>query len=375
MRKILYIVQKELRQIRRTRAYIAIIFIGPFFQLLIMGSAITTDVRLVPTAVLDFDRSIASREIIDAIRATNSFSYVGSVASERDAVSALDRGRAKLVVVIPPHFAQGIRDGEDPRLQVLVDGVDGNSAGVALGYIQTTLAQLQARMAKALALPTPSNPAPVPTITLVPRMWYNPNLESKLNVVPGLIALLLMMLTMLLTAINIVREKEVGTLEQLMVTPVGGIQIVIGKIIPFLVLGLLQLTMGIVAAWLVFGIWMKGSILLLYGMAAIFCLSTLGFGIFVSTIANTQQQAMFIGWFFSIFSLLLAGFFVPIQNMPRVIQDITYVNPLRYFIVIVREIYLKGSSLRFLWREALAMAAIGTVALSSAAFRFRKRLR
>ncbi len=375
MRRIFYIVQKEFRQIRRVRAYFAIIFVGPFFQLLIMGSAITTEVKHVPTAVLDYDHTVASREIIEAVRAASSFSYVGAINSQREAAEALDRGKAKLVVVIPPHFERKMIDGQEPRIQVLVDGVDGNSAGIALGSLQATLAQVQARMATDLALPAARGAPRGETITVVPRMWYNPDLQSKFNIVPGLVAVLLMMLTMMLTAMNIVREREIGTLEQLMVTPIESVQLIVGKIIPFFVLGLMQLTVGIIAAGLVFGIWMKGSLLLLYAMAAIFCLSTLGFGIFVSTIANTQQQAMFISWFFMIFSLLLAGFFIPIENMPPVIQDITYINPLRYFIVIIREIYLKGTGFRFLWREALAMAAIGIIALTSAALRFRKRLK
>ncbi len=375
MRRIFYIVQKEFRQIRRVRANFVIIFVAPFFQLLIMGSAITTEVKNVPLATLDFDHSAASREILNAVRATSSFAYVGSVTSEQEAAALLDRGRAKLVVAIPPHFEQALKDGESPRVQVLVDGVDGNSAGIALGYIQATLAREQASMARFAPLPAAQAALRISTITVIPRMWYNPDLISKLNIVPGLVAVLLMMLTMLLTAMNIVREKEIGTLEQLMVTPIGSIQLIIGKIIPFFVLGLMQLTVGIVAAGLVFGIWIKGSLLLLYVMAAIFCLSTLGFGIFVSTIATTQPQAMFISWFFMIFSLLLAGFFIPIENMPRAIQDITYINPLRYFIVIIREIYLKGTGFRFLWKEALAMFAIGIIALTSASLRFRKRLK
>jgi len=375
MRRIFYIVQKEFRQIRRVRANFAIIFVAPFFQLLIMGSAITTEVKNVPIATLDFDHSVASREILEAVRSTTSFTYVGAVSSEREAAAVLDRGRAKLVVAIPPHFEQQMKDGEAPRVQVLVDGVDGNSAGIALGYIQATLAREQVRMARFAPLAAARAAPRASTITVIPRMWYNPDLMSKLNIVPGLVAVLLMMLTMLLTAMNIVREKEIGTLEQLMVTPIGSIQLIIGKIIPFFVLGLMQLTVGIVAAGLVFGIWMKGSIFLLYAMAAIFCLSTLGFGIFVSTIARTQQQAMFMSWFFMIFSLLLAGFFIPIENMPQAIQDITYINPLRYFIVIIREIYLKGTGFRFLWKEALAMGAIGVLALTSASLRFRKRLK
>ena len=183
------------------------------------------------------------------------------------------------------------------------------------------------------------------------------------------------MITTLVMAVNIVREKEIGTLEQLLVTPLRGVQIIVGKLIPFAILGFAQLTVGVVAAGLVFGIWMKGSFLALYAMAGVFFLSTLGLGLFVSTLARTQQQAMFVAWFFMIFTILLSGFFVPIENMPPFIQAVTYINPLRYFILILREIYLKGTGLRDLWREALALAAIGSAALVFASIRFQKRLK
>ncbi len=360
MRRIFYIIQKEFRQIRRTRAYFALIFVAPFVQLLIMGSAITTEVKHVPIAVLDNDHTTASREIRNACAASGSFDFVGTATSEDQAIALLDDGKVKIVIVIPPHFERDMKNGRVPEIQVLVDGVDGNSAGVAFGYITAMLSQLQQQLKR---------------ITFVPRMWYNPNLDSKLNFVPGLIGILLIIVTTFLTALNIVREKEIGTLEQLMVTPVSGIQLIIGKIIPFMILGFMQLTVGVLAAGLVFGIWMKGSLLLLYGMTVIFCLSTLGLGIFVSTLADTQQQAMFIAWFFMIFALLLSGFFIPIENMPPAVQYITTINPLRYFILVVREIYLKGTEFRFLWKEALAMGVIGVVALVSAAMRFQKRLK
>lgn len=378
MRRIFFIVQKEFRQIRRTKAYFGLIFVAPFLMLLIMGSAITTEVKNVPVVILDNDHSVHSRAIVRALETSSSFTFLGAVRSQEQAKQLMDDGQVKLVVDIPARFERDITNRRVPAVQLLVDGVDGNSAGVALGYATAMLAQVQARWASAAgtaaaAMPQPA--APAPKIRIVPRMWYNPNLESKLNFVPGLIGVLLVMMTMFLTAVNIVREKEIGTLEQLMVTPLGSLELMIGKIIPFAVLGFAQLTIGIIAAGLVFGIWMKGSLLAFYAMAAIFALSTLGLGIFVSTLARTQQQAMFIAWFIMIFALLLSGFFVPIENMPVFVQDITYVNPLRYFITVLREIYLKGTEFRYLWREALAMGTIGVAAITAASLRFRKRVR
>ncbi len=377
MRRVFYIVQKELRQIRRTPAYFGIIFIAPFLELIIMGSAITTDVKHVPLAVLDRDGGPASRRIREAAQAGASFDFIGMAESEDQARLLLDDGRAKLVIVVPPHFERDMGNGLSPQLQVLVDGMDGNSAGIALGYMQVMLAQVQSqwasRTAQGGASPPPSRS--MARVELVPRMWYNPNIESRFNVVPGLLAILLMMVTAFLTSINIVREKEVGTFEQLMVAPVKGAELILGKTIPFAILGLMQFTIGIVAAGTVFGIWVKGGLGTLYAIAGLFCLSTLGVGIFVSTLANTQAQAMFITWFLAIYMLLLSGFFVPIENMPRAIQALTLINPVRYMISSMREVYLKGAGLRFLWQEALAMGGIGIVALVLASLRFQKRLK
>jgi ABC-2 type transport system permease protein len=373
MRRILFVVQKEFRQIRRTKAYFALVFVAPFMELLVMGSALTTEVKNVPMTLVDYDRSPMSRDIARAAAATSAFDFLGLAATEADAVAALDQGRARIALVIPPRFEREVKDLRSPAVQVLVDGVDGNSAGVSLSYASALLAQVQARWAGAMAPPALDQGAGL--ITMVPRMWYNANLDSKLNFVPGLVGILLVIITTFLTAINIVREKEIGTLEQIMVTPLNGLQLIIGKIIPFTVLGFAQLTMGVLAAGLVFGIWMKGSLLLLYFLTLIFCFSTLGLGIFISTLARTQQQAMFIAWFFMIFAMLLSGFFVPIENMPAGIRYLTYLNPLRYYILILREVYLKGTEFRYLWKEAAMMGAIGLAGLVSATMRFQKRLK
>src|SRR5208282_5648274 len=221
MRKILFVVQKEFRQIRRTRAYFALIFVAPFIQLLIMGSALTTEVKNVPMAVVDDDRSPMSREIVRAAAATASFDFLGTAASEKDATAMLDDGRARIALLVPPHFERDVKDLRTPEVQILVDGVDGNSAGVALGYATAMLAQVQEAWAKSMAPPSPDQGAGM--ITMVPRMWYNANLDSKLNFVPGLVGILLVIVTTFLTAINIVREKEIGTLEQIMVTPLKGL--------------------------------------------------------------------------------------------------------------------------------------------------------
>ena len=374
MGKIRSLVIKEFRQIRRTRAYLALIFVAPFMQLLIMGSAITNDVKHIPLVVVDQDMTPSSREIVRSIRAVDLFDFRGFADSSRHAVRALDDGWAKAALVIPRNFEEDMKRGTNPSVQVLVDGVDGNSAGITLGHITSMVLRIQQEWAARLRISNPSAAARSATVEVIPRLYYNPELDSKLNFVPGLIGLLLLMITTMLTAINIVREKELGTLEQLMVTPLGGIQLIIGKIIPFTILGIVQFTVGIIAARLVFGISISGSIPLLYGMVLLFLMSTLGLGIFVSTITNTQQQAMFVAWFTMIFALLLSGFFVPIKNMPRLVQYLTYINPLRYFINVLREIYLKATPFRYLWQEATAMGILGFLLIVAASLGFRKRL-
>jgi ABC-2 type transport system permease protein len=213
-----------------------------------------------------------------------------------------------------------------------------------------------------------------PTIRVVTRMWYNPNLQSRLNFVPGLLGILLVIVTTVVMSMNIVREKEIGTLEQVMVTPLSATQIITGKLVPFMLLGLGQFGVGVLATGVVFGIWATGSLLVLFVLAAVFCFSNLGLGLFISTVAKTQAEAMFIAWFFMIYSMILSGFFVPLENVPQFMRVVAAVNPLRYFIVVLREVYLEGAGFRYLWKEALAMGAIGMVTLMLAALRFRKRL-
>jgi ABC-2 type transport system permease protein len=262
-----------------------------------------------------------------------------------------------------------------------VDGVDGNSAAVAMGYTSALLSQVQQRWVRTMVPlgaqtpPAVARPRSFGTPTVVPRMWYNPNLDSRLNTVPMLVGILLVTTTTFFMAQNIVREKELGTLEQVMVTPVRAIELMVGKMIPFTILGFIQMSVGMIAAGLVFGVWVKGSVLLLYGLTLVFCLSTVAIGIFASALSNTQRQAMFIIQFFLSFQTLTSGLFTPIANMPAVIQYVTYVNPLRYFFVILREIYLKGTTFRFLWKETAALALMGAVMLVAATLRFQKRLK
>ncbi|MBN2414557.1 ABC transporter permease [bacterium] len=373
MYRIGYLIQKEFRQILREKAFIGLIFGMPFIQIVILGFAVSTDVRHVSIAFLDRDHSRFSRKIADAFSVTESFTGRGALTSERQAKELIDSGVIQAAVVIPPGFERDLLSGREPALQMLIDGVDGNSAGIALAYASQIVARLQ-QEAAAEARGGPPSPGAAAPVTLAPRMWYNPELESRYNIVPGIIGILVTMITAFLTGMAIVREKEIGTLEQLMVTPIKKHELILGKVIPFAVVGFMLMNVGIAAAGLLFGLWMEGSLFSLYLMSLLFMLSTLGLGIFASTMARTQQQAMFVTWFFSIFALLLSGFFIPIENMPKIIQAVTVINPLRYFMVAIREIYLKGTPVLYLWKEALFMLLFGLTVIIAASLRFRKRI-
>ena len=373
MQRILYIIQKEFRQILREKTFIGLIFGAPFIQIVILGFAITTDVNHVPLVIVDYDQSQMSTRLSDAFSVTESFEFTGNLNSEKEAVEALDHGRAKMALIIPENFERDLKMGVHPVIQAIVDGVDGNSAGVAMAYLNQISIKLQKEwMQETGALS--SRMRFVHLTAIEPRMQYNASLESVNNIVPGILATMIMLITSFLTGMSIVREREIGTLEQLMVTPIRNYELILGKVLPLTVVAFLLLNVGILAAGLIFGLWMKGNIFALYFMSLLFGLSTLGLGIFASTVAHTQQQAMFIAYFFMIVALLLSGFFIPIENMPPFIQGITYLNPLRYFMVVIREIYLKGTELSMLWKEGLAMGFFGLATFVLSSLRFQKRL-
>ena len=374
MQRLFSLIIKEFRQIRREKLFVGIIFIMPVFELVLLGFAITTEVKNVRMVVVDNDRSVFSRHIRQAFAATPTFCYLGTAKSLKQATQEIDRGQAKMAVLIPAGFERDLKRGRQPEILILIDGVDGNSAGVTASYVSQIATRLQKKWLEEVAL-SPGSPLRVHLVTLRPRMWYNPDLKSVNNIVPGILAILIFIITSFLTGMTIVREKEVGTLEQLMVTPIRNWELLAGKIIPMIVVVFLLFNVGLFFSWLIFGLWIKGNLLSLYLMVFLFSLSGLSLGVFISTISQTQQQAMFFAWFFIIFSILLSGFFIPIENMPPGIQLITYLNPTRYFMVVIREIYLKGTPLAYLWREGAAMTVFGLVLFLFASLRFHKRLR
>jgi ABC-2 type transport system permease protein len=373
MKRILYLIQKEFRQIQRQKVYLGLIFIMPILQIVVLGFAITTDVKNVPIAIADEDHSIMSRRLTDAFSKNQSFNFLGLSPSMDSALELMKEGKVRLILDVPRHFERDLKNSEHPLVQAIVDGVDGNSAGVALAYVTQIGVNLQKEWFLASGMFDPSI-MDIHLTEIETRMVYNPDLESKNNIVPGILAVLLMVVTAFLTGMSIVREREIGTLEQLMVTPIRNKELILGKVIPMLLVAFLLFNVGILGAGFVFGLWIKGNLFTLYIMVVLFCMSTLGLGIFASTLAKTQQQAMFIAWFFMVFAILMSGFFIPIENMPQSIQLLTYLNPVRYFMVIIREIYLKGTGFFYLWKEGAAMAAFGLLTFISASLRFNKRM-
>jgi len=366
MQRILYLLQKEFRQVFRDRAMIVIMFFVPVVQTVILGSVMTTDVKNVKLIIYDGDQSAASREVCRHFMNNPYFQMVGYAEGAGDLREALDRWQAQLGLFIKPHFGRDLARGLRPEIQLIADGLDGNTAGIALGYAQGILSAY----AQETASVSLTN-APVVSET---RLWYNLNLESKHYMVPGLIGLLATVVTMFLTSMGLVREKEIGTLEQLMVTPIRRGELMLGKILPFVVIGFVEINVMLVVAFFVFKLHMAGSYFLFLGVSLLYFLTTLGLGIFISTLADTQQQAMFISWFFMIFLLLMSGFLTPIANMPLAWQNVTYLNPLRYYVNLLREIFLKATPLKFLWNEIIPLAVFGLLIITASALKFHKRV-
>ena len=376
MKKVFYLVRKELWQVFRDINMLRIIFIVPMVQLFVLGYAITTDIKNLDILICDYDNSALSRNLVERFSHTDYFDVAKSGCAPGHVEHHLFTGRADLALVIPHRFGRDLETGNRPEVQILVDGQNSNTAAVAAGYTNRILfAFMQdhaATPAMAGAFVAASRPR---FISPEGRVWYNPELKSVYYMIPGIISILLTIVTMLLTSQAIVKEREIGTLEQLMVAPLSPWQIIAGKTLPFAVLGFIEMGVAMTFGVLWFSVPIVGSLPLLALMAAVFILTTLSLGIFISTLVETQQQALFVSWFFLVSFILLSGFFYPIDNMPGWVQVITYLNPLRYFIEILRELFLKGAGLDVLWPELACLAAIATAVFTLAIVRFRNRSR
>jgi len=374
MKTILHIILKEFWQIRRDKRMLGVTLLAPVFQLLLLGYAATTDVRSIPMAVCDEDRSATSRELLRQFTNSGYFVHAYDVMTPRDIDHYLDDGDAWVGLVIPPEFGTNVLARRPAPLQLISDGTNSSTAGISLGYAGQVVSTFSRSIALTQIERRPQLTAP-PSVNTEVRVWYNPELKSRNYMVPGVVAMILLIITMTLTSIAIVREKESGTLEQLLVTPIKPFQLIIGKLMPFVLIGIADVTLVLTVARFWFDVPLRGSVILLYMMSGVFVLTTLGLGLFISTISRTQQQAMMTAQFFIFMpSIFLSGFTFPIQNMPQSIQYVTYVIPLRYFMEIIRGIFLKGDGIAELWPQGLALLTFGIIILTLSILRFHKRL-
>jgi len=363
--------RKEFRQTLRDPRSARIMFVGPVIQLLLFGYAVNTDVRDTRTFVVDRDRTAESRQMVDALTATGYFRIVGTGDRPAELVDALDHGRVVMGVEIPLGFAADLAAGRQTSVQLLVDGTTANTANVALGYatqIVTRFGLQRGRDILARAGPLPAQAG----VDFRARAWYNPNLESRVYNVPAVMGTIMMMMSLLLTSLAVVREREIGTLEQLMVSPLKPAELILGKTLPVVVVALAQLVLVTTVALVWFGIPFRGSFLVLGVASLCYILSGLGIGLLISTISNTQQEAFMTMFFFFLPAIMLSGFMFPVQNMPALLQYLTLLDPIRHFLEVVRGVFLRGAGWGVLYRQIVVLFLMGVSVLSFATTRFRK---
>ena len=366
---------KELLQLRRDRMTLAMMIVLPIVQLLLFGYAINTDVRHIPTVIFDQDHSAASRELAQSLRVTGFYDLLGDVRSYVEIENAMRSGRARAALVIPASYASNLRAGRASQLQLIVDGSDPQTVGSAINTASGLVAARASELMLAkLARLGAAQGAAVQPIQLEPSTWYNPELRTAVYVVPGLIGVILTMTMVMLTAMAIARERERGTLEQLIVSPVRRVELVLGKILPYTVIGYVQMTLILLAGRLVFDVPLSGSLRLLYALSFLFIAANLALGLFFSTLAKTQQQAMQMSFFFLLPNILLSGFMFPFESMPRPAQLIAQALPLTHFLRIVRGITLKGAGFADVAQELVWLFGIFTALVVLTSLRFNKKL-
>jgi len=364
---------KEFAHIRADPFSVRLMVFPVFAMLFILGYALTTEVKNIDVAMVDMSATPESRSLAETVRSNRLFRWKAASATVDEARIRLDKGDIRAALVIPPAFARDLKTAEGAHVQLLVDGQDANSANVSRGYLSAVIGKwAMQRFARDLEARGVRLESLIP-VTVSPVILFNPLLKSTWYMVSALVVLLVTIITGLLSGLSIVREKESGTLEQLMVTPVEPHHVIIGKTVPYLMIGVAEICVFLVLAVLWFRIPFRGNFfeLLLFGI--VYMMSSLGIGILTSTVARTPQQVLFLVWFIMIFFILLSGFFVPIENMPHWVQDISLVNPVRYFMFAVRAMFLKGAGLADLWKELLAMFVIGISVFSVSVLLFHRR--
>jgi ABC-2 type transport system permease protein len=351
-----------------------VLFVIPALQTVIFGYAVNMDVKNIPIAIMDRDNSAESRELVAIMGSSGYFVPAARIDSYDEARALLDRGTVRMALVINHGFAEDLRGGRTADAQVLLDGSDSNTAGVISGYLGRLATAYNTRLQADYAARHPGTPPRIGRVELVTRAWFNANLESPPFYVPAVITNILFVITMLLSSLAIVREKEIGTIEQIIVTPIRKGEFILGKTLPFVLIGYIDVALISTVGALVFDVPVRGSLWLLFLATTLFLMSSLGLGLLISTVSQTQQQAMMSAFFIIFPAMLLSGFAFPIENMPVPVQWLTLLNPLRYYMVIIRGLFLKGIGINILWPHMAALGGLGLALLSLAVQRFQKTL-
>ena len=343
MKTILFIIQKEFKQIFRNKSMLPIIFILPLMQLVILSNAASFEVKNIKFSYIDNEKSALSRQLISQFEASDYFDIIAQFPSKKEADLAMQNGKVDVILEIPNQLEKQLVKNKKANLSVSINAIDGAAAGVTNVYIMQIITGFNQNIQTNLQMYNEGMPLPVQRIETIPSFWYNKTLNYKTFMVPGILVLLVTMLSLFLSSMNIVREKEVGTLEQINVTPIKKYQFIIGKLFPFWVLGLVVLTVGLLIAKIIFNVPILGNIVLIYLFTSVYLILILGIGLFISNHTDTQQQAMFIAWFFTVIFILMSGLFTPIESMPNWAQNVTLLNPIRYFVEVIRMVMLKGA--------------------------------
>ncbi len=373
---ILPIVRKEFRQVRRDRRTLGVLVFIPAFMLMMFGYAVNFDVRHTAMAVVDQDQSAISRDFVSRFTMTEYFDLVAQPASIRESDPLLDKGIAKLVLVIPSDFSDNLTSGKKATIQVLVDGSNASASSTSIGYMNGIVQDFSVQNITMELLRRPRAGVPASPVVLEPRVWYNPELRSAKFLVPGLIAFIMMVTAVISTALSVARERELGTMEQLMVSPVRPVELILGKTIPYTIVSIIATVVILVVGYLVFEVEVKGSIVWLFVVSVLFLVGGLGLGMLISTIAESQQVAFMVAVVTTMLpTFVLSGFVFPIRNMPPIIQEITYLVPARYFLVALRAIILKGVGIWAFWDQVVYLTIYAAMTLGISSIRMKRMMK
>lgn len=374
-KKVRFLFVKELIQTLRDRRMRMTLIIPPIFQLIVFGYAANMDIRHIRTAIRDLDQSVSSRDLIGRFSSSKYFDLVAFPQNPEEVKDLINRGDVILSIEIPTDFSRKLKKGDTATVQIVFDGTESNTVFIALGYANQILSDYSTEILIKRLNRAGMIDVEQAGVDLRQRTWYNPNFESRLFYVPGVIASIAFLIPIILTSQAIVREREIGTLEQIMVTPIKSWELMLGKTLPFALIGLFDVIMIALIGIFWFEVPLRGNPLVLLAGAVLFLMSSVAIGLFISTICSTQQQAQISTFFFVMPAFTLSGFAFPIENMPEWIQFLTYANPLRYFLVIIRGVFLKANGLDILWPQMLALGILGTLMILLSSLRFQKRLK